>query len=318
MLRLPAAVVLAIVSAGANAQLLQLDNVTPPIPLISSSTVSAVQIDPANGNVTVRSSTQNLTQCSGQVQNPAEITSFTLNPSSVLTNGTFTVSWSAINTNAGSPCTPSGGAGTTWASQGQQPAIGQLNLSAPATAQTINFTLTCAGPGGSDQETRTLTVTTNGGGGNCTAPFPVNPVNWSQWWTTAFPSHPGGRRQWIATQGNIDSISFVASSATNQFGSIAASGFPGDGEGAMQMSISSVAGCYTPANLGPNCLSPVSSGASVGWAIGSSQFSCALTPGATYFLNLTFGSASGPGSGPFCVTGACGRDISSLNQRSPD
>ncbi len=318
MPRFPLALALTVASASAHAQLLQLDNVTPPIPLISSSTTSAVQIDPATGNVTVRSSTQNLTQCSGQTQNPAEITSFSITPSSVLTNGAFTVSWSAINTNAGNPCQPSGGGPTAWGSEGVLPASGSRNYNAPGGAQTINFTLTCAGPGGSDQETRTLTVTTNGGGGNCTAPFPVNQANWSQWWSTPFPSHPGGRRQWIATQGNIDSIVFVASSATNQFGSIAASGFPGDGEGAMQMSISTTPGCYTAANLGPNCLSPVSSTASVGWAIGSSQFSCALTPGSTYYLNLTFGNANGPGSGPFCVTGACGRDISSLNQRSPE
>lgn len=84
----------------------------------------------------------------------------TLGSASVTEGSTTTLKWTAINTTT---CSASG----SWS--GTQAASGSLTITAPMTAGTNSYTLTCSNPHGSAQATAKLTVTaaamSNGGGG---------------------------------------------------------------------------------------------------------------------------------------------------------
>lgn len=298
----------------APAQSLFLDNVSPAIALTSAVGQSAVSIDPITGHVTVRSSAGNLTQCTSTAPPSPQITSFFPNVSQVAPGGSFSLTWSSLNTTSCLP-TAGTGSGTSWASQGTLPVSGSINLTAPGTPQTVGFGLTCTNGSTNVSQSTSIIVQSGGGGGNCTAPWTPNVVAWSGVFGSAFPSHPGGRARLFFGQGTSEAVEFIASSSSNQFGSLQTSDFPGDGEGAMLMSISTTAGCFDPAVLGPNCLVGPAAFPSISWKIGSGPFQCSLTQGVKYYLNMTFGSSSGPGSGPYCAAGSCGRDLSSIPQR---
>ncbi len=90
---------------------------------------------------------------------PTGTPTMTLAATSVQTNGTTKLSWLAVNTTS---CTASGG----WT--GAQASSGTTTVTAPATAGTVNYTLTCAGTSGPVTATAALTVTnppSSGGGG---------------------------------------------------------------------------------------------------------------------------------------------------------
>lgn len=316
MRTLTAAALLLCTPMLAPAQSLFLDNVSPAIALTSAVGQSAVSIDPVTGNVTVRSSAGNLTQCTSTAPPSPQITSFFPNVSQVPVSGNFSLSWTSQNTTSCAP-TAGTGSGTTWASQGTLPVNGSINLVAPGTPQTINFGLTCTN-GSTNVSQSTSIVVQSGGGGNCTAPWTPNVVAWSGVFGSAFPSHPGGRARLFYSQGTSEAVEFIASSTGNQFGSLQSSDFPGDGEGAMLMSISTIPGCFDSAALGPNCLVGPAGFPSISWRIGSGSFQCSLTQGVRYYFNMTFGSSNSPGSGPFCASGVCGRDISSIPQRGSE
>ncbi len=145
----------------------------------------------------------------------------------------------------------------------------------------------------------------------CAPPSPVTLSSWPQVFQSAFPSHPGGRVQLMLPSGATNAIQFVASSSTSSFGSILTTGFPGDGNGSAQMSISPFPGCFDPALVPPGCRSE-GRYPQLSWALGTSQFSCPLTPGQTYYLNISFGTSAQP-PGPYCV-GSCGFDLNSVIQ----
>lgn len=283
------------------AQNLSLDNV-PAIALTSSSTTSAISIDAATGNVTLRSSAGNLNECTAPNTTPV-INSFGVNPSSVQVNSAFSISWSSTNTTS---CTPSGGTGTGWAGLGTLSTSGTQNLTAPATPTTVSFTLTCTNGTQSVNQQTSLTVTSGGGGGggNCTPPSANGST--SQWNSTLGSTWPSfndvlrlsvGANQWVALQ-------FTASASATQFGTFSSSHFPGDGDGAGQVSISTSAGCFTQSALGANCLSGILDLPGASWSNQASSFACKLTPGGTYFMNVQF---------PSCA-GTCGRDFGNIQQ----
>jgi hypothetical protein len=81
------------------------------------------------------------------------------------TNDTTTLSWLAVNTTS---CNASGG----WT--GAQNSFGSTTVTAPATAGTVSYTLTCNGNGGPVSATAKLTVTnppSSGGGGGALDEF---------------------------------------------------------------------------------------------------------------------------------------------------
>lgn len=286
------------------AQNLSLDNV-PAIALTASSTTSAVSIDAATGNVILRSSTGNLNECTAPNTAPV-INSFGVSPSSVQVNSAFSISWSSTNTTS---CTPSGGTGTGWAGLGTLSSSGTQNLTAPATPTTVSFTLTCTNGTQNVNQQTSLTVTSGGGGGgggSCTPPSANGST--SQWNSTLGSTWPSfndvlrlniGANQWVALQ-------FTASASATQFGTFSSSHYPGDGDGAGQVSISASnqAGCFTQSVLGTNCISGVLDLPGVSWSNQASAFACKLTPGTTYFMNVQF---------PVCA-GTCGRDFGNIQQ----
>lgn len=282
------------------AQTLSLDNV-PGIALSGSSSISAVSIDPATGNVVVRSSAGNLNSCTGPVAQVPTINSFTASTNAVLPGGSFSLSWSSSNTTS---CTPSQGGGTNWPNFGQLGTSGSQSLTAPQSQGSITFQLTCTN--GVSSDTRTLQVNVNqGGGGSCNPIYPNgSPQEFDQTFGLPWPAYNAKRRQFI-NNGQYFSVRFTASPSPTQFGSTTSSGFPQDGDGQGQASISTVSGCFDPAHLGNRCLSTIGAQFGVSWTNGTSDFACKLIPGQSYYVNVYF---------PDCASGNCGRDIGNIQQ----
>lgn len=301
--------------SGLHAQTVSLDNV-PPIALTSSSSLSAVDIDVITGNVVVRSAAGGYQQCT-QATGPV-IDIFTVTPSTTAPGSTVALTWRSQNT---SYCVGSQGT-VIWASLGQLPVqnlVGQP-ITIPANTpgnSAITFQLTCYGADSqSASRTTTLSVQT-APTGNCTPIYP-NGINSSFLGTFGpWPSYNSRNRIPQVPANGYESWSFVATSVANQFGTVATYAFPGDGDGFGQLSISRTPGCFSAAELGPNCLGPPSRLPQVSWRNGGGVFACALTPGVTYYLNLTYGNTSlSGGSEPYCPggSGTCGADVQNQQQ----
>lgn len=287
------------------AQTVTLDSV-PAIALTSSAVVSAVSINPSTGNVIVKSSAGNYTSCA-QAPGPT-INNFSPTLTTVQPGASITLNWSSSNTTS---CTPSLGSGTTWASFGTLPSSGSQSFTAPASVGNVTFQLTCTNGAANVSQTTQVTVTTGGGGGSCVAAYPNGQQATYAGVFNSWPAFGVRKRIFVPFNGYV-SYSFTATSTIGQFGSFATSDFPGDGDGHGLMSISTTPGCFDQSKLGVNCLSPVSRFVSIGWANGSTQFSCSLTPGTQYYLNWTYGSSTVQGSAPHCPVGpgqSCGADV---------
>jgi hypothetical protein len=124
----------------------------------------------------------------------------------------------------------------------------------------------------------------------------------------AWPAYSSRKRISSVPANGYESWSFVATSEAGQFGSVATYVYPEDGDGISQLSISRTPGCFTASALGANCLAPPNRFSAVSWKNGGGAAQCALTPGQTYYVNLTFGNSTS-GSGPNCPRSSCGADI---------
>lgn len=294
-------------STAGTAQTVSLDNVTP-IALTTSTTQSAISINPSNGNVVIRTANGTYNQCSFPPPVTPTITNFSPTASPVSPSASITLNWNSQNTTS---CTPSQGAGTTWPNQGTLQPNGSVSFSAPASATTVTFQLNCFDNNGqSTNATTQVVVQSGGGGGTCT---PIYPNGTTSSWATVFntwPSFGALRRLQVPANGYL-AFSFTATATVGQFGTVAAGDFPGDGDGWGQMSISRDPGCFTPANLAPGCIQPAARLPGIGWVNGSSSFSCALTPGQTYWVNFTYGNSTTSGNGPYCPAGpgGCAADV---------
>lgn len=134
---------------------------------------------------------------------------------------------------------------------------------------------------------------------------PPSPLGSTAEWGSVFmpwPAYGLNARLALPFDGHI-ALRFTAATASGSFGTFLLADYPGSGGGQGLMSISRTPGCFDPAFLGPNCLSPVSSEPGVAWTIAASGLRCALEPGASYYLNMTLGTSGGQG-----------RDLRSLQQ----
>lgn len=127
------------------------------------------------------------------------------------------------------------------------------------------------------------------------------------------PRWPSFRPGWWRIKlrsGEIVSIKFRA---THHYGDFSGSDYPNEGDEGMGMvSISKTAGCFDSSKLPPKCTSPASPWPGLSWANKNfgSIYSCNLTPGEDYYLNLYFGPPNGgEWNGAYCPTVFCGRDI---------
>lgn len=297
---------------GAFAQTIAIDTV-PPISLSTSSVQSAVSVDTVTGNVSVRTAAGNYTSCTaGGGVNAPVINSFTSSASSVTSGASFTLSWTSSNTLS---CSPQQGGGSGWANLGTLPTSGSQSLVAPTMDGALTFQLTCTNGSTSDVKTLSVTVSSGGGGGgSCPPTYPnTNVVEYANLFGS-WPAFGSSRRLTVPSNGAL-AMRFTASSSTTQFGTTATADHPGDGDGWGLMSVSRSPGCFNAAHLGARCL--LSSAArlpSIGWANFPNQFSCQLTPGETYYVNLTYGNSTTPSGGaPYCPNGGpggvCGADL---------
>ncbi len=142
---------------------------------------------------------------------------------------------------------------------------------------------------------------------SCTPAYPEADVTP---WTNHFYAWPGygDRERFFVPYNGYIAFSFTASQLSAAFGSITTADFPGDGDGIGLMSISRTPGCFDQTHLGDNCLSPVSRFVSIGWRNSPGPWACNLTPGETYYVNITYGAGPTP-NGPECPSGACGADV---------
>lgn len=147
---------------------------------------------------------------------------------------------------------------------------------------------------------------------DCTPLYPGGAI---QSWNAVFATWPsfGVRRRLLVPNASYISLQFTAAADPSQFGTLATTDFPGDGEGSGWISISRSPGCFDPDHLQPNCLSPIARTPSLNWANGASLFACQLVVGETYYVNMTFGNTGI--AGPNCPSGgACGADVQNLVQ----
>ena len=167
--------------------------------LSPSTTTAAVQINPTTGNVTVNS--QSGVNCS-----PATAT-LTV-PTPVNVNASFTVSWTSTGTTS---CNTSGGT-AGWAATGR-PTSGSVNLTAPSTAQTVTFNLSCNTAGSPVTDSKNITFQGTSGSVNLVAPSSVQVgstfnLSWSSTGTTSCTPTGGTGTSWasqsIATNGNLN------------------------------------------------------------------------------------------------------------------
>lgn len=298
----------------AQAQSVFLDGqTTAAFALTTSTTQSAVSIDATTGDVRVRSLNGGI-QCTA-VAAPS-ITNFSPTSASVLPGSNITLNWSSTNTTS---CTPAQGPGTTWASQGTLNPSGSLTFLAPSTssATPITFQLNCTNGSATVSQTTQVTVQ-NTNPGTCTPIYPNGQTASYSGVFGAWPAYQSNRRVFVPANGYVG-YEFTATAVANQFGSFTSTDFGSDGDGHGQMSISRVAGCFTPSELAIGCLGAVSRFTSISWRNGTGDaFRCGLTPGQTYYINFTYGSATSPASParPYCPAGSgnCGADIGNIVQ----
>lgn len=286
-----------------------LDN-SQPIGLTTTAGTNAISFDSLTGNVTVRTSA-GVTSCAigGSGANAPSITAFAATPSNPAPGANVTLTWQSVNATS---CLASGGSGTTWAAFGVVPTSGSANVTAPQ-AGTTSFLLTCTGNAQQVSRAASIVVGSGGGGGStCTtiAGYQEIGVDFALFFGGAWPRYNGARRLQIGPQQYM-ALRFVAGSSSTQFGTFDGSGgFPGDGGGAAVMSISPAPGCFVATELGAGCYQPAASFPGISWRNGAGSTGCKLTPGATYYLNITFGpSGAIPGTGPYCEALTCGRDF---------
>lgn len=286
------------------AQSVSLDNVSP-IALTTSSTLMALQLDHVTGNVLIRTAAGNYEQCT--TPGPSLITAFFPSSSTVSASGTITLNWSSTATS----CTPQLGSGTIWSSLGTLPPSGSQNLTAPATPGTVSFQLNCTN--GAQNDTRTTQVTVEPGA----ACPPTYPNGTSVIWNVIFDSWPNfGALRRLNVLGGYLALAFTAPAASQQFGTFRGTTHPDDGDGEAILSISRDPGCFDAASLPPNCLSVPSRFPSVSWKQSQGAFQCVLQGGQTYYINISYGTNTLPGAGPYCPAGfgSCSHDFGNIQQ----
>ena len=229
------------------------------------------------------------------------------NNNQIAINGNFTVSWSTQNMGTGVTCAPTGGIGS-WSTA--TAASGTLNLTAPASAQSINFTLNCSGTGGAANNTAALTVVTSAGCPSPNlngAPIVGTITPFVSLYGTPFPGTPSASASLNFTVGTYTAYQFVAPASTPQDGFFELTLTPNSGAGGPAGSLGVCPGVINSnLNSGDRECAPVPGKANVTWTLrtvlgGPSSFRCLLTPGQTYYLNLAFAA---------CTSSTCTMSVS--------
>ncbi|MEZ5441743.1 MAG: hypothetical protein R3F15_09675 [Lysobacterales bacterium] len=243
-------------------------------------------------------------------------------PSSVTLGQFITLTWHSSGTTSATPCTPSGGGTSNWASLGPLGPSGSTTVTPTSTGQ-VTFALTCATTAGalSDQESVTVSSPPPTCAGVTPLPgiSPGTPATWPAIYGQPFPEPFNEQRQISVSQGVTRVISFVAPSPgqiivskpvnptltmTYTFLTV------GSAEVAAVSTISECPNDFRQSVLNTStnkCYrGPVGRpGLNISLVNSGTGF-CNLTPGRTYYLNIHVGSSSSPdGTGAYCTEPVC-------------
>lgn len=235
-------------------------------------------------------------------------------PGSVSTGASFSVSWTSSGTSGATPCTPSGGGSTNWASQGALEPNGNRTITAPATAGSAVFTISCATGATPVTDSETVTFT----GGSCAGVTPPPGIgaggstNWGTIYAGAvFPEPYNTNNTILVTRGQTRVIRIDPAFASPDTSRIGALVYVPSGVGAVVATISPCPNDFrqevlnTPTN---RCYRGPANQIDFPFSFNNSGTGfCNLQAGQTYYINLHVGSGATPdGTGAFCESATCG------------
>jgi hypothetical protein len=297
------------------------------LPTSGNRTITAPGTPATNVSFTISCATGGTPAVDTKTMNFTNIPGFVdlLAPSTVPTTTSFNVSWTSSGTTGATPCTPSGGGATAWASQGPLPATGQRTLTAPASAGSAQFTISCAT--GSTPVMDSETVTFQGGGGvvcNGVAPPPGisqgGISNWTNLYNGSFPLPQNAQSFLTINRGSARAIRIVVPTPCPGCSpSILAAGFglwtniSGPDNAKIVTSISPCPYDFRESVLNTSnqtCMSPPLRDAQIDYYLGAGspfpQATCSLNVGQTYYINFHAGSGStADATGAFCALTSC-------------
>ena len=295
----------AFLAGTVSAQNWTVNGTTNPLPLTTSSDLSAVAIDPLTGVASVRTA--------APAGTPA--VSITAAPGSVVVNGTTTVTWSAtgFTDGAGIAVTPtctrtSSPALSGWSGTSVVPIPIPVSVTMPGTQQTVTLTLSCTASNGTASNFTNVVVTQPGAGVDCsfrppgynsgttgvTSPRTLVIRSFFSLYNASFPGPPGQR--WDGqpsgvSDGIVLAFEFVAPAAPlNGYLELVSSTDRG-GFGVPTTGFSECPGYIVQRLQGsPTALDPCWGGdtkPTAYWTLNPTTPSCLLTPGKTYYFNIT-------------------------------
>ena len=277
----------ALLAGTVSAQNWTVNGTTNPLPLTTSSDLSAVAIDPLTGVASVRTAA------------PAGTPSVSISaaPTSVNVNGTTTVTWSTAGFTGALNCTRTGG----WSGSSSE-ASGSVLVTMPSTQQTVTLTLSCTASNGTASNFTNVVVTPTGV--NCSARPPavlgsprvlVNREFFSLYGTN-FPGTFGPTILGSVADGTVAAYAFVAPVDNVISGFLLSTASPEGGRGAAIAGLSECPGEISETPI--NCFGGTGKTRNE-WTTTGRVNSCNLIPGRQYYYNFsTQGSCvSGPDPG---------------------
>lgn len=238
-------------------------------------------------------------------------------PTSVAVSANFVVSWTSSGTSGTNPCTPSGGGTSNWASQGALEPNGQRTITAPASAGSAVFSISCATGATPVTDSETISFT-GGGGANCTGAVPPPGIgaggatNWGTIYAGAvFPEPYNTNNTILVTRGQTRVIRIDPNFASPDTSRIGALVYVPSGVGAVVATISPCPNDFRQSELNTptnRCYRGPANQIDFPFSFNNSGAGfCNLQAGQTYYINLHVGSGATPDStGAFCESATCG------------
>ena len=292
----------ACLAGSVSAQNWMINGTTQPLPLTTSSSESAVAIDPLTGVASVK-----LAAPAG-----TPVVSISAAPASVSVNGATTVTWSTsgFTDGAGNAVTPTCIRTGGWT--GSSSASGSLLVTMPSSPQTVTLTLSCTAGNGTASSSANVSV--SGSGVNCSnrppnvfgSPRTVVRKTFFSIWNTDFPGVFGSSFGVAAppiADGTVVAYSFVAPSNNVIEGYLQLAFSPdGGGRGNLAGGFSECEGEIN--NVQPTCEAGTFKFRNE-WTTTGRSGACSLIPGRTYYYNMSTEGSCVFGPDPGAPGGAC-------------
>lgn len=262
---------------------------------------NAVSIDPRTGTISINATSS--------ASGPS--VTLSASPSSVVANGTTTVSWVATDFGNNLSCIRSSNPALSSWSGSSSLASGSTSITMPATSQSVTLTLSCSGANGSNSNFTNVTV---GGAVDCSSrppgvlgsPRKVVNQTFTSIWNTDFPGIFGsayGSQVPGISDGSVLAFSFVAPLNNVVEGYLQAVYSPeSGGRGSLASAFSECPGVID--NSTPTC-EPSFGKVRNEWTTTGRANACNLIPGRTYYFNLSIQNECVFGPDPGQAGGIC-------------